>query len=317
MYLSQKFNKLNMYRKIITKISAFSLIALATSCAIIEQDQVGVKRRFGKVIPDIKEPGLVFFNPLTSSVLKVYVRTKNLTINENLPSKEGLTVRSESSILYSIKADGVPVILKQTGIYYERDLILPVYRSAAADICSQYDAKDMHSSKRNEIEIEIKKRMQEVLTPKGFVIEAVLMKSIALPERISSSIERKLEAEQEALRLAFVTEQQKREVERQIILEEGNREMARIRAEGQKNATIIQAEAKKQADIIASEGKAKAIEIEGAALQVHNQLISSSLTPSLLKLKQVEAFKKLAHSEIPKTIMLDQNTPVMNMFGKD
>jgi regulator of protease activity HflC (stomatin/prohibitin superfamily) len=125
-----------MYKRIITKISAFSLIALATSCAIIEQDQVGVKRRFGKVIPDIKEPGLVFFNPLTSSVLKVYVRTKNLTINENLPSKEGLTVRSESSILYSIKADGVPVILKQTGIYYERDLILPVYRSAAADICS-------------------------------------------------------------------------------------------------------------------------------------------------------------------------------------
>jgi hypothetical protein len=47
--------------------------------------------------------------------------------------------------------------------------------------------------------------------------------------------------------LAFVTEQQKREVERQIILEEGNKEMARIKAEGQKNATIIQAEAKKEA----------------------------------------------------------------------
>ena len=35
------------------------------------------------------------------------------------------------------------------------------------------------------------------------------------------------------------------------------------------------------------------------------------------KNKSDEAFKKLAHSENPKTIMLDQNTPVMNMFGKD
>jgi prohibitin 1 len=305
-----------MYKRIFNKISVFGLLVLA-SCAVVEQDQVGVKRRFGKVSPEIKEPGLVFHNPLTSSVITVYVRTKNLAINENLPSKEGLTVRSESSILYSIKPEDVPIILKQTGIYFERDLILPVYRSAAADICSQYDAKDMHSSKRNEIEIEIKKRMQEILTPKGFVIEAVLMKSISLPERISSSIERKLEAEQEALRLAFVTEQQKREVERQIILEEGNREMAKIKAEGQKNATIIQAEAKRESDIISAEGKAKAIEIEGVALKRYNEQINSTLTPTLLKLKQVEAFKKLAASENPKTIMIDQNTPVMNMFGKD
>ena len=89
-----------MYKRIFSKISIFGLLALASSCAIVEQDQVGVKRRFGKVIPDIKEPGLVFFNPLTSSVLKVYVRTKNLTINHILQKGENIYVSSEGDGLF-------------------------------------------------------------------------------------------------------------------------------------------------------------------------------------------------------------------------
>ena len=151
----------------------------------------------------------------------------------------------------------------------------------------------------------------------------------------------KLEAERlaeeqrlEALRIeAEEKEKQRLEMERlkaeneakekQIELERIEAEKVRLAEKAKADAELAEqkrladAEAKKQADIIASEGKAKAIEIEGTALQIHNQLISSSLTPSLLKLKQVEAFKKMAHSENQKTIMIDQNTPVMNMFGKD
>lgn len=303
--------------KNIFKLGIVSSILFLNSCAIVEQDQVAVKRRFGNVNDQVKEPGLVFYNPLTTDIVKVFIRTKNLAINENLPSKEGLTIRSESSLLYSIKASDLPKILRFTGIYYERDLILPVFRSAAADVCSQYDAKDMHSSKRGEIEIEIKKRMTEILGDKGFVIESVLLKTITLPARISTSIERKLEAEQEALRMAFVTEQQKREMERQIILEEGNKEMATIKAQGQKMATVIQAEAKKEADIINAEGKAKSIELEGAAMRKFNEQINSSLTTSLIKLKQIEAFEELSNSKNTKVMMVDGKSPMINMFNKD
>lgn len=234
-----------------------------------------------------------------------------------MPSKEGLTIQSESSILYSITASKAPTVLKQTGTFYERDLILPVFRSAAADICSQYDAKDMHSSKRGEIEMAIRERMRETLSEKGFNIEAVLLKSISLPSRISNSIERKLEAEQEAMRMAFVTEQQKRDVERQIILEEGNRDMAKIKAEGQKIAAIIQAEGRKEAEIIDAEAEARAIELRGEAIKKYNQSVNSTLSSNLLKLKQIEAFEKLSTSSNAKVMMLDGKTPIMNMFNRD
>ena len=135
--------------------------------------------------------GPVAYNPFITKVIKVNVRTMNLSIKENLPSKEGLTILSESSILYHIKAEDVPKVIKETGLNYEENLILPVFRSAASDVCSRYYAKDMHSAKRNEIEQEIRKRLAEVCEEKGFVIEAVLLKSISLPQGLTRSIEAK------------------------------------------------------------------------------------------------------------------------------
>lgn len=295
-----------MIKNSLLAIGLAFIMLVASSCTIVMPDEVAVKRRLGRLDGTVRTPGTVTYNPFTTTVLLVKIRTKNLAILENLPSREGLTIQTESSILYSIRASMVPQILQETGTNYETDLILPVFRSAAADICSQYDAKDMHSAKRSVIEQEIKYRMSEILYNKGFNIEAVLLKSIKLPERISASIERKLEAEQEALRMAFVAEQQRKEVERQLILEEGNKKTAIIRAEGKKEATILEAQA-----------EAEAIEIKAEAVKRSNNLINSTITPNLLKQQQIEAFKELSKSPNSKLMILDAETQIMNLFGKD
>lgn len=65
----------------------------------------------------------------------------------------------------------------------------------------------MHSGKRADIEEAIKIKMASNLVEKGIVIEAVLMKSIQLPRGLPSSIEQKLQAEQDAMRMVFVLDQ--------------------------------------------------------------------------------------------------------------
>jgi regulator of protease activity HflC (stomatin/prohibitin superfamily) len=60
----------------------------------------------------------------------------------------------------------------------------------------------------------------------------VLLKSIQLPEGLSKSIERKLQAEQEAMRMEFVLQQQKLEAERIIIEAEGTRDAQKILSQG-------------------------------------------------------------------------------------
>lgn len=278
-------------------------MVIVNSCTIVTPSQVGVKTTLGKIKGKIRQPGPVFYNPFISKVMTLNVRTMNLMIKENLPSKEGLTILSESSILYHIEPDDVQKIIRETGLSFEENIIMPVFRSAASDVCSRYYAKDMHSAKRSEIESEIQKRLSEVCGPKGFVIESVLLKSITLPDGLTKSIESKLEAEQEALRMEFVLDRQKKEVERQI-----------IEIEGQKKTNIIQAEARAESTKIEAEGNAKAIEIEAKANKVANDMLNSSLTPNILKLNQIEAFEKLSTSPNAKTIITDGKSNVINML---
>lgn len=210
---------------------ALSMVIL-TSCAVVRPGEVGIKRRFGKLNNQVVESGIMAFNPFTTVVVKVPVRTVNQEVRLNLPSKEGLTIESEISILYHIEKNKVPEILEEIGLNFERIVILNVFRSAAADITAQYMAKDMHSGMRSEIENEIQKRMHESLLDRGFTIERVLLKSIRLPEELSRAIERKLEAEQEAQQMEYVLDRERKEAERRKIEAEGTREAQKILAEG-------------------------------------------------------------------------------------
>ncbi|WP_373522959.1 prohibitin family protein [Aquiflexum sp.] len=209
-----------------------SIALTQASCTVVRPGEVGVRSRFGKLSPKINEAGLVGYNPFTSRVTKVPIRTVNQEVKLSLPSKEGLTIESEISILYSIEKNKVPFILEDIGTNYERVLILNVFRSASADVTAQYMAKDMHSGMRSTIESEIQDRMHESLRERGFVVERVLMKSISLPVELSRAIERKLKAEQEAQQMEYVLDRERKEAERRKIEAEGTREAQQILAEG-------------------------------------------------------------------------------------
>ncbi|MBM3915195.1 MAG: prohibitin family protein [Sphingomonadales bacterium] len=283
------------------------------SCTVIRQGEVGVKRRLGKIDPMFIEQGPKGYNLFTTTILKVPTRTMNIEVKPDLPSKEGLTIRSEISILYRIKPEAAPKIVQGIGLNYESEVILPVFRSAAADITAKFLAKDMHSGERTQIEGAIRRQMTEILEAKGFVIENVLLKSIMLPAGLSRTIEEKLQAEQEAQRMEFVKEREKRDAERRIIEAEGKKEIARIQAEGEKNAAIIQAEARKRMFEIEAEGRANAMEIEAVATRRANDTINRTLSPSILKLRQIEAFRSLSNSNNSKLVVTDGKTPFLSL----
>ncbi len=202
------------------------------SCAIVRQGEVGVKRKMGKLQPEIHGPGAVGFNPMFATVIKLPIRTTNIELTSNLPSKEGLNVNSEISILYRLQKDKAPSILENIGEDYEDVVIKSVFRSASADVCSRFFAKDMHTSKRAEIEKEIQQRMSDLLADRGFEIEAVLLKTIRLPSGLARAVEEKLEAEQDAQRMEFLLQRERLEAQRRMVEAEGIRDAQKILQEG-------------------------------------------------------------------------------------
>ncbi len=218
-------------KTILASVTLLSLLGLS-SCTIIRQGEVGIKRRLGKIQPQTLPEGVQGFNPLLTRIIKIPTRTINLEVRAPLPSKEGLTVQSDISILYRVEGSYAPKIVELIGPNYADVVILPVFRSAVTDVSSRYFAKDMHSGQRVEIERSIREVMMSQLKDRGFVIESVLLKSIALPAGLTQAIEEKLAAEQDAQRMQFVLDKERQEAQRRIIEAEGTRDAQKIINEG-------------------------------------------------------------------------------------
>ena len=208
------------------------LCALMASCAVVRPGEVGMKQTIGKLKPKVYQPGAVGYNPFVTSVVKIPTRTENLEVKLPLPSKDGLNVKSEISILYRISPDQAPAIIQQVGPNYEEVLILSVLRSAAADVCSRFMAKDMYTDSRAEIEAEILEHMMKIVGKRGFNIEQVLLKSIVLPPGLARAIEEKLEAEQVAQRMEFELQREELEAKRKKIEAQGIRDAQQIIEQG-------------------------------------------------------------------------------------
>ncbi|WP_109829565.1 prohibitin family protein [Reichenbachiella versicolor] len=214
------------------------LTLFVSSCTVVRQGEVGVKRRLGKLSDKTITPGAAFYFPFTTRVIKLPVRTVNVQITSNLPSKEGINVGTIISILYRIEPDKAPHIIETIGSNYEEVVISSVFRSASADVCSRFYAKDMYTVKRSEIENEIADKMHEILAPRGFVVEAVLLKTIQLPEGLTQAVEDKLEAEQDALRMEFILQKEKQEAQRKLIEAQGTRDAQKVLSEGLTNEIL-------------------------------------------------------------------------------
>jgi len=246
-----------------TLLALLITASLLTSCTTVRQGSVGVKQRLGKLDDRIIQPGLVGVNPFTTRVIRLPVRTVNREVELALPSKEGLNVQCEISILYRIIPEKAPYIISTIGLDYEQAVIVSVFRSAAADICAQYYAKDMHSAQRGVIEQAISKHMSDLLAERGIVIESVLMKSIKLPPGLAKAIEDKLEAEQRAQQMEFVLLRERSEAERRLIEAGGIRDAQLVLSQGL-NENIIRYQSIEAFKSLAASPNAKVIITNGS-----------------------------------------------------
>jgi regulator of protease activity HflC (stomatin/prohibitin superfamily) len=197
------------------------LLALLTSCTIVRPGQVGMRQTLGKLKESPHGPGAMFFNPFATRIIKINTRTVELFNVLPLPTKEGLSVNAEISLLYHPDPTKIAEIYKRYGINYEEVIVLSNFRATAREISARYAAKELYATERQKVENAIMDELVKHIGQAGFVIDAVLLKDIDLPPQMMAAIESKVTAEQAALQMEFVIDKQKKEAERMIIEAEG------------------------------------------------------------------------------------------------
>ncbi|HEY9004973.1 MAG TPA: prohibitin family protein [Ohtaekwangia sp.] len=211
-----------MKKVIFMKASAFVMLALLmTQCAIVRPGEVGIVQRLGVIRGASITQGTRWFNPFVSKVVKINARTVESFNTLPLPTKEGLSVNTEISLLYHVNPESAKDVYTRFGTNYEEVVVLSNFRATAREVSARYLAKDLYATERTKIEKAVADELSAHIAQYGFVVDAVLLKDIDLPPQLVQAIENKVNAEQAVLQMEFVVEKQKKEAERLVIEAEG------------------------------------------------------------------------------------------------
>ncbi len=137
------------------------------------------------------------------------------------PTKEGLSVDLESSLLYSLRKDAAAKMFRDVGQNYDRVIIEPTYRSALRNATVKHASQDLYTASRTEIESDLEKSIKATLDVYGINCEKVLLRDMQLPPTVKEAIERKQAADQDSQQMEFVLKKAKQEAERKAIEAKG------------------------------------------------------------------------------------------------
>lgn len=269
------------------RIVAFLIILLGISTACIKQidaGEVGVKKLFGSIQPEVLTSGLHFVNPLLE-VDKIDIKTQNYTmsgVNDEgnkegddairVLTSDGLEVTIDLTVLYRVVGVDAPKLLRETGNDFRDKIVRPITRTKIRDNAVYYQAVDLFGNKRDEFQQRIYKSIENDFKARGLMLEQLLVRNITLPNSVKASIESKINAEQDAKKMEFVLQKEKQEAER------------------------------------------KRVEAQGIA--DYQRIINTGLTDQQLQYEQIKAMKELSLSQNAKVIVMGKGNSPLIIDGK-
>lgn len=238
----QRNEQFGRYAKVIRSIAiAFIFAGVLSKCVVqINAGQIGVKSLFGKVQNDVLSSGLHFINPFIE-VQRLDIKTQNYTMSGihdegqksgddaiRVLTSDGLEVTIDLTVLYKLLPSEAPKLVRETGVDYTDKIVRPLTRTKIRDNSVYYEAVSLYSNKRDEFQQRIFRSIDEDFKKRGLILEQLLVRNITLPQSVKTTIEQKINAEQDAQKMQFVLLKEKQEAERKRVEAQGIADYQRI-----------------------------------------------------------------------------------------
>jgi prohibitin 1 len=198
-----------------------------TPITIIPSGHVGVLTVFGRVTGDVVGEGVHVVSPLAVTHV-MSVRTQEVKETAAVPSKEGLILTMDTSLLFHLDSSKAANVYQTIGENYINVIVEPNLRSAIRDATAENSANALYTGARELVAKRIMGELQKALAARGVVIENVLLRDIQLPETLKAAIEAKQKAEQDSLQMQFVLTKERQEAERKRVEAQGIADFQKI-----------------------------------------------------------------------------------------
>jgi regulator of protease activity HflC (stomatin/prohibitin superfamily) len=179
---------------IIVLLIVAGIIALSRSLKVVQQYEKGVLYRFGRVQPQVTEPGLTFIRPIGDRLQKVNMQIVAMTV----PAQEGMTrdnvsVRVDAVVYFRV----VDPIKATVNVQNYMNAVSQQAQTSLRSIIGQSEL-DQLLAERELVNRELRRIIDEPTEePWGVRVERVEIKDVSLPEGMKRSMSRQAEAERE------------------------------------------------------------------------------------------------------------------------
>lgn len=223
-------------------------IALAlglTGCGfeIVDTGHRGIETRHGEVIGKPLPEGLHFYNPITSNVVEMDVRTKKYVTDTQPFTKDVQAAQVSVALNYNLDPAAVNNVYQHVGTDYADVLIPQEVVGAVKAIFGQWEAVDIISN-REKVRAEIEELLRTNLGEKHIVLTDFEIQNIDYNDEFEKAVEAKVIAVQRADEAKNHTVRIKEEARQKIVAATAEAESMRIRSDSLKtNKALIEYEA--------------------------------------------------------------------------
>jgi regulator of protease activity HflC (stomatin/prohibitin superfamily) len=179
---------------VIVILVILGIIAAARSIRVVQQYEKGIIYRFGRVLPEIRGPGLALIRPVGDRMQKVNMQIVAMAV----PAQEGITrdnvsVRVDAVVYFRV----VDPIKATVNVQNYMFAISQQAQTSLRSIIGQSEM-DQLLAERDSVNRELRRIIDEPTEgPWGIRVERVEIKDVSLPEGMKRSMSRQAEAERE------------------------------------------------------------------------------------------------------------------------
>jgi modulator of FtsH protease HflC len=280
-----------MENKLIVAVVALFFLGMM-SIFTVDQTEKAIKFKLGQIQKSDYEPGLHFQWPLINNVKKFDGRIQTMDSNpERFLTAEKKNVIVDSFVKWRI-GDVKKFYTVVAGDVNQANMRLdPIIKNALREEFGKRSIKQLVSTDRQTIRELLIKNSEPMAANLGLDIIDVRVKRIDLPDEVSSSVFRRMEAERERVAREFRSQ--------------GSEAAEKIRANADRQKVVTLANAFKDAEKLRGEGDAKSTEIYASSFGADTEFFTFN--------RSLNAYKK-TFAGSGSTMILDPESDFFRYF---
>ena len=228
------------------------IIVLFNSFSIVNEGYIGVKYRFGKIVQDDLTAGLNFHIPMVEEIVQVDIREQVYAVTTDAYTSDTQTVNElQLKVNYCYDSTKLSNIIRNIGVAnVETKLLVPNVQKIAKDAIGKVKAEQLVQS-RADVTNEIQQSLTEILSGYGVIVTAFAIENLSFDAAFEESIQAKVIAEQDALKMENKTKEKEEEAKQVVIAAQAEADAVRIAAEAEADAiALIQGQLQNSPDYI-------------------------------------------------------------------